>query len=42
MYSDKGTQFMAANIELQSIGKDEGMMWSFNETSDALWYNRAS
>lgn len=42
MYSDKGTQLISASKKLDSIGKKEGVTWTFNKPSDAPWYNGAS
>lgn len=42
MYSDKGTQLVAASKKLGSIGMEEGVTWNFSKPSDAPWYNGAS
>lgn len=54
LYSDRGTQLVAASNEakkmfkeldwcsVESFGKNEGMQWSFTKSSDAPWQNGVS
>ena len=42
LYSDRGGQLIAAGKNIESIGKNEGVIWKYNKPSDAPWYNGAS
>lgn len=42
LFSDKGSQLIAAGRNVEVIGKNEGVTWKFNQPSDAPWYNGAS
>uniref|UniRef100_A0A0P4VVJ2 Integrase catalytic domain-containing protein n=1 Tax=Scylla olivacea TaxID=85551 RepID=A0A0P4VVJ2_SCYOL len=42
LYSDRGSQLIAAGKNIERIGKNEGVTWKYNRPSDAPWYNGAS
>lgn len=42
LYSDRGSQLIAAGKNIERIGNNEGVIWKYNRPSDAPWYNGAS